>query len=106
MFKKYLSNIILVEGLIMSFPIVWFFITKMGNQSTAPELIINMTFLGLLMTLFIFRSSNYRHMHFAFICLVLLVIGNFFGFDNFVYLMGGLTIGLLSLGALNMTLFK
>lgn len=105
--KKYFSNKInLIEGLIITFPLVWFFMAKIINQVAPFELIINLSFLALFVTMFIFRSSNFRHMYFAFLMLILLVIENIFGFNSLLFLTSGLTINLLILGTLNMILFK
>lgn len=107
MIKKYFWNkICLVEGLILLVPLLWFLFNRIKNQPFAQELTVNVTFFALLTTLFVFRSSHLRHMYFAFMFLVLLVIGNVFGLDNFAYLAGSWVLSLLFLGILNMFLFK
>jgi len=107
MFKKYFSDKInLIEGSIITFSLILFFITKIRNQFATPELVINLFFLALLVTSFVFRSSNLRHMHFAFIFLILSVLENVFGFSNFLYITGSLALSLFILGIINMLLFK
>lgn len=107
MIRKYFSNKInLVEGLIIMISLVWFLISKIFNQLGSPEIIINSTFLILLATLVIFRSSNIRHMHFAFLLLVLAILGDVFRFDQFVYAVSSLLLSLFILGVVNMLFFK
>lgn len=107
MIRKYFSNKInLVEGSVIMISLVWFLISKTFNQLGSPEFIINSTFLILLATLIIFRSSNIRHMHFAFLLLVLTVLGDVFRFDQFVYVVSSLMFSLFILGVLNMLFFK
>ena len=107
MTKRYFSNrIIQIEGLIVVLPLVWFFITKLISQVAPFELMINLPLLILFVSMFIFSSSNYRHMYFAFVMLVLSAIENIFGFSNLLFLTSGLTVNLLMLGTLNMVIFK
>lgn len=107
MLKKYFSNKInLIDGLIIAFPLMWFFMVKIITQVVPLELMINLSFLALFVTMSIFKSSNFRHMHFAFVFLILSVMENIFGFNNLLFLTSGLTVNLLILGTLNMILFK
>lgn len=107
MLKIYFGNKInLIDGLIIAFPLMWFFVVKIINQAVSLELMINLSFLALFVTMFIFRTSNFRHMYFAFVFLILSVIENIFGFNNLLFLTSGLTVNLLILGALNMIFFK
>lgn len=107
MFKEYfIKKINFIDGMVTVIPIIWFLINRISNKSIDSELTINLTFLVLLVTLFIFRSSNLRHMYLAFVFLILSVIGSVFNFDDFVYLSSSLVLSLLILGTLNMLLFR
>lgn len=100
------NKIKLVEGLIVGAILAWFLIAKTIGQEVSVELMINVSFLGLFITMLVFRSSHLRHMYFAFAMLVLSMIENIFGFSNLLVLTSGLTINLLILGTLNIILLK
>lgn len=107
MFKKYFTNKVgQTEGIITLLFIIWFAVAKNGDQSGNSNLIINLMFLVLLATMFIYKSSNHRHMLFAFIFLMLSVIADIFGLSSIVFLTSSLTLSLLILGGLNMIIFK
>ena len=105
--RNFFSNrLILIESLIILLPIVAYYIIGIQNKNLYPEFLINIVFIALLLTLFIFRSSSIRHMYFAFIFLILTVLGDILGSANFVYISSSLALGLLVLGVLNLLLFK
>ena len=105
MFKKYLSSKKnLFEGSIIIFAFIWYLLNKNQKQLVSLEFIINLTFLMFLITLVIFRSCSFRHMYFGFLLLILAVIGNVFGYQQFVYFVSSLALSLFILGVINMHL--
>ncbi len=105
MFKN-LKKAPLFEGGIVFILFIGFFFYRITNPFFPSELITNSIFLILLVLMFVFRTSNLRYMYFAFIFLILTVIGNIFGFKDFAYFSGSLVISLLLIGVLNMILFR
>lgn len=106
MFKQYFtSKVSTIEGLTILFAVL-FSIIKNGNQFISDNFVINLTFILLFITMFIFRSNNCRHMLFAFILLILSVVTDLFGLNNITFFTSSLTLSLLILGIFNMVLFK
>lgn len=106
MLKKYINNkIILTESLIIILSIIWFLMIK-NDQLVSRNIIINLTFLALFATMFIFRNSNHRHLLFAFIFLMSSVVADTFGLNNMLFLTSSLTLSLLILGGLNLLIFQ
>lgn len=103
--KKYLNRINLIEGLIISFSFIWFIWVKVTNQTVVLELIINLSFLAIFLSMLIFRNGNLRYMYFAFALLILSIFADVLGFNNLVFLTGGLMISLFVIGVLNMLIF-
>lgn len=58
------------------------------------------------MLLLIFGSNSNRHMYFGFVLLIMSVIGDIFGNQQFTYMTSSLSLGLFILGVINMLLFK
>lgn len=107
MFKEYLNNrIALIESLIISFTLLWFMWVKTFNQGVSLELMINLPFFALFLSMIIFRSGSPRHMYFSFALLVLSVIADVFGLNNLVSLTSSFTLGLFVIGVLNMLIFR
>lgn len=107
MFKQYFSSKInLIEGSIITFALLWFFVNKSLSNPATPEFIINSVFLILLLTLIFFRNSGIRHAYFGFALLVLTVVSSILGYNQFVYLISSLALGLFILGLINMLLFR
>ncbi len=106
MLKKHLNRINLIEGLIIILSFIWFIWVKATNQAISLELMINLSFLALFLSMLIFRSGSLRHMYFAFALLISSVIADVFGFNNLLFLTGGLTIGLFVIGVLNVFIFR
>lgn len=104
--KHFINKIYLTEGLIISFSLIWFFVTRNGDQQVNFNIIINLTFLALLVSVFVFRSTSRRHMFFAFTFLIFSVIADIFGLSSIVSLTSSLTLSLFILGVLNMIAFK
>lgn len=97
------KKIITIESLTIFLPVIVFLIIGRSNEN--PEFVVNLVSLALLCTLFIFRNDSIRHMYFGFIFLLLTLIGNVFGFNNFVYISASLALSMFVLGILNMFLF-
>ena len=107
MLRRYLSTKInLIDGSVIILSLFWFLLNRTSNQPVTSELIINLTFLMLFVTLVVFRNENIRHMYFGFILLSLTAISHVFGYDQFVYMVSSLTLSLFILGVINMLLFK
>lgn len=104
--KCFNSNINLIEGSVIAFSLLWYFLNKSLSKGVTPEFIINSTFLILLLILVIFRNSSIRHMYFGFILLILTVISNVLGYSQFVYLISSLALSLFILGLINMLFFE
>ncbi len=105
--RNFFSNkLIKIELSVILLFFVFYYLMKIQNNDISLEFLINLIFVALLITLFIFRDSNIRHMYFAFVFLLFTVTGNFFGIKDFIYITSSLTVSLFILGVLNMILFK
>lgn len=95
-----------IEGAIITLPSGWFLITTIRNAFFDPEVVIDVVFVMLLVALFIFRNGSLRHMRFAYILLLLSVVGSLFNSERFAYTAASLALGLFILGIINMILFR
>lgn len=105
MSKRSSKKISWIEGGIIALALGFLTVT-MRSVIFDPELEINIVFILLLFTLFFFRSSSIRHMYFAFILLLLSVVGSIFQIERFSYTTASLALSLFILGIINMVLFK
>lgn len=105
--RKFFSNkLIKIETSIVLFLLVVYYFMKIQNNDISPEFLVNLIFVALLISLFIFRNSNIRHMYFAFVFLLFTLTSNLFGLNDFIYITSSLTLSLFILGVINMILFK
>lgn len=107
MIKEYFqSRTNLIEGLITILILIWFLLTPSEDQAVKLSLIINILFLVLVITMFVFRNSNKRYLLNAFVFLILSTIADILRLNNLVSLTSSLTFCFLILGALNMIFFR
>lgn len=95
-----------IEGAIIAFPSGWFLVTTIRNSFFDPEVVIDVVFIMLLVTLLIFKNGSLRHMRFAYILLSLAVAGSLLKSERFAYTAASLALGLFVLGIINMILFR
>lgn len=104
--KNFFSDkVVLIDSLIIILPFIGFYIIGIQNNNLHPEFLVNSVFIALLLNQLIFRSNSIRHMYFAFVFLILTIIGDLLGLSNFVYTTSSFVLELLILGILNLLLF-
>ncbi len=102
---KLSKNIAWIEVTLIAVPSIIYYLISIGNKNLFPEFLINFCFILLLISLFIFRSSNLRHMFMGMVFLLLSALLNVFGMDSLVYILSSFALSLFILGVLNMILF-
>lgn len=99
------KKVMLIEFSLIIVPSIIYYLISIGNKNLFPEFLINLSFILLLLSLLIFRSSNLRHMYLGMVFLLLSTLFSVFGMESFVYILSSFALSLFILGVLNMILF-
>jgi hypothetical protein len=105
--KKFSTkNVIGVELVVTILPLLYYYLSVLQGNTIYPEFSLNIIFIVLLITLFIFRSRSIRHMYLGFGFLILGAFGSILDFKNFAYIASSMTLILFFIGIVNFLIFN